>query len=48
MNTIQDVITLLVFAVFSVFFLHEPPGWNPLVGFARIAAGAFFIIHKGR
>ncbi len=46
LKTIQEVITLSVFAVFSVFYLREPLMWNHLVGFAFIAAGAFFIFHK--
>jgi len=43
LKTMQEVITLLVFAVFSVLYLKEPIGWHHLVGFALIAAGAFFI-----
>jgi uncharacterized protein len=46
LKTIQEVITLSVFAVFSVLYLKEPLYWNHLVGFAFIAAGAFFIFHK--
>jgi uncharacterized protein (DUF486 family) len=46
LKTIQEIITLSVFAVFSVFYLKEPLGWNHLVGFAFIAAGGFFIFHK--
>ncbi|MEH7827073.1 DMT family protein [Gemmobacter denitrificans] len=46
LKTIQEVITLAVFGVFSVFFLKEPLTWNHLVGFSLIAAGAFFIFHK--
>jgi uncharacterized protein len=46
LKTIQEVITLSVFAVFSVFYLKEPLHWNHLVGFGFIAAGAFFIFHK--
>ncbi|HEY6918832.1 MAG TPA: DMT family protein [Tabrizicola sp.] len=46
LKTIQEVITLSVFAVFSVFYLKEPLSWNHLVGFAFIGAGAFFIFHK--
>jgi len=46
LKTIQEVITLLVFAGFSVFYLKEAIGWNHLVGFAFISAGAFFIFHK--
>lgn len=46
LKTIQEVITLFVFALFSVFFLKEPLGWNHLIGFALILGGAFFIFHK--
>jgi uncharacterized protein len=46
LKTIQEVITLSVFAVFSVLYLKEPLMWNHLVGFAFIATGAFFIFHK--
>jgi len=45
LKTIQEVITLLVFAVFSVLYLDEPIGWNHALGFALIAGGAFFIFH---
>jgi uncharacterized protein (DUF486 family) len=47
LKTLQEVITLLVFAVFSVLYLKEPLGWNHAVGFSLIAAGAFFIFQKG-
>lgn len=47
LKTMQEVITLLVFAVFSVLYLKEPIGWNHAVGFSLIAAGAFFIF-QGR
>jgi hypothetical protein len=43
LKTIQEVITLAVFAGFSVLYLKEPLGWNHAVGFALIAGGAFFI-----
>jgi uncharacterized protein len=46
LKTIQEVITLSVFAVFSVLYLKEPLTWNHMVGFAFIATGAFFIFHK--
>lgn len=46
LKTIQEVITLSVFAVFSVFYLKEPLSWNHFVGFGFIAFGAFFIFHK--
>jgi uncharacterized protein (DUF486 family) len=47
LKTMQEVITLLVFAVFSVLYLKEPIGWNHAIGFSLIAAGAFFIF-QGR
>ena len=43
LKTIQEVITLIVFAVFSVWVLKEPLGWNHAVGFGLIALGAWFI-----
>lgn len=46
LKTMQEVITLTVFAVFSVFYLKEPLTWNHAIGFAFIALGAFFIFHK--
>ncbi|MEA2994268.1 MAG: uncharacterized protein QOD40_3188 [Alphaproteobacteria bacterium] len=46
LKTMQEVITLLVFAGFSLLYLKEPLGWNHAVGFALIAAGAFFVFQK--
>ena len=46
LKTIQEVITLVVFAGFSVLYLREPLHWNHLVGFGFIPLGAFFIFHK--
>jgi len=43
LKTMQEVITLLVFAVFSVAYLGEKLTLNHLVGFSLIAGGAFFI-----
>jgi uncharacterized protein len=43
LKTIQEVITLLVFAGFSVLYLKEPITWNYAIGFVLIAAGAFFV-----
>lgn len=40
LKTMQEVITLCVFVGFSWAFLKEPLGWNHLLGFALIAAGA--------
>ncbi|GIK81709.1 MAG: DMT family protein [Pseudorhodoplanes sp.] len=46
LKTMQEVITLLVFAGFSVAYLKEPFTWNHAVGFALIALGAFFVFQK--
>jgi uncharacterized protein (DUF486 family) len=43
LKTMQEVITLIVFAAFSVLWLGEKLTWNHAVGFALIAAGAFFV-----
>lgn len=45
LKTIQEVVTLMVFAGFSVLYLKEPLGLNHLVGFTLIAAGAGIIFH---
>lgn len=46
LKTIQEIITLVVFALFSIFFLRESFKWNYLVGFACIMAAAFFMFKK--
>ncbi len=43
LKAMQEVITLSVFAVFSIFWLKEPFTLNHGVGFALIALGAFFV-----
>jgi uncharacterized protein len=46
LKTMQEVITLIVFAAFSVLYLKQPLGWNHALGFGLIALGAFFIFHE--
>ncbi len=46
LKTIQEVITLAVFSVFSVFYLDEKIKWNYLLGFALIVAAVFVIFKK--
>jgi len=43
LKTMQEVITLIVFAIFSITYLNEPITINHGVGFALIALGAFFV-----
>ena len=46
LKTMQEVITLLVFAGFSTIYLKEPLTWSQGFGFMLIAGGAFFVFHK--
>lgn len=46
LKTIQEVITLSVFVVFSVLYLKEEVKWNYLVGFIFLVAAVFFIFKK--
>lgn len=46
LKTIQEVITLIVFAGFSVFYLGEAIRWNHAIGFGFIALGSYFIFTK--
>lgn len=46
LKTIQEIITLAVFVVFSVFYLGASIRWNHLVGFALIVVAAFFIFKE--
>jgi hypothetical protein len=45
LKTIQEVVTLTIFAVFSIVYLKQGITLNHVVGFALIASGAFFIFH---
>ncbi len=46
LKTIQEVITLVVFSVFSILYLKEEFRWNYLVGFLFIILAVFFIFKK--
>jgi uncharacterized protein (DUF486 family) len=46
LKTIQEVITLSVFSVFSIVYLGEKFRWNYAAGFALIVLGSFFVFHK--
>lgn len=46
LKTMQEVITLSVFAVFSVTYLGEQIKWNQIVAFALLALAAFFAFHR--
>ena len=46
LKTIQEIITLAVFAGFSILYLGEALKWNHGVGFVCIIAAAFFVFYK--
>lgn len=46
LKTIQEVLSLSVFGVFSVLYLKEKLTFNVLIGFALIALGAYFVFRK--
>jgi uncharacterized protein (DUF486 family) len=46
LKTIQEVITLTVFAVFSVLYLKQPLRWNYFVGFGLIVAAVAVIFKE--
>jgi uncharacterized protein len=43
LKTMQEVITLVVFSIFSILYLKESFTWHHLAGFALIASGAALI-----
>ncbi len=46
LKIIQEIITLVVFAIFSVTYLKEEFKWNYLVGFVLMVLSAFFVFKK--
>jgi len=46
LKTIQEVITLVVFSVFSIFYLKEDLKWNVIVGFLFMVVAVFFVFKK--
>lgn len=46
LKTIQEVITLIVFSVFSILYLKEEFRWNYAVGFLLMIGAVFFIFKK--
>jgi len=46
LKTIQEVITLIIFSIFSIVYLKEQFRWNYLVGFIFIVLAVFFIFKK--
>ncbi|HWA89351.1 MAG TPA: DMT family protein [Rhizomicrobium sp.] len=47
LKTMQEVITLAVFAIFSVTYLGDALKWNHFVAFAFLCGAAFFAFYEG-
>ena len=45
LKTIQEVITLLVFSGFSIFYLGDEIRWNHIAGFVCLLGAVFFVFH---
>jgi hypothetical protein len=46
LKTMQEVITLVTFCVFSVVYLREELKWNYVVGFLLMIAAVFFVFKE--
>ena len=46
LKIIQEIITLLVFAVFALWYLREPLKWNYLISFCFLMGAVFFAFRK--
>ncbi len=46
LKTMQEIITLIVFGVFSVAYLGEAIRWNHIAAFGCLAGAAFFAFSK--
>jgi uncharacterized protein (DUF486 family) len=46
LKTMQEIITVSVFAVFSVLYLGEAIRWNHVAAFACLVGAGFFAFHK--
>ncbi|MFO7338629.1 MAG: DMT family protein [Lysobacteraceae bacterium] len=47
LKTIQEIITLVVFAGFSAWFLGQPLKWNHYAAFVLIVGAAFLMFYEG-
>ena len=46
LKVMQEVITLIIFVLFSIFYLKEDFHWNYAVGFVLILLAVFFVFNK--
>ncbi|HTN47508.1 MAG TPA: DMT family protein [Flavipsychrobacter sp.] len=48
LKTIQEVVSLVIFCLFAVFFLKEPFKWNYVVAFALIVGAVYFMFYPSK
>ena len=46
LKTLQEILTLVVFAGFSVWYLGQPLKWNHYAAFALIVGAAFLMFYE--
>ena len=46
LKIIQEVITLVIFSLFSIFYLREQFRWNYIVGYCLLVGAVFFFFKK--
>ena len=46
LKVIQEVVSLTVFTLFMIIFMHEGLKWNHFVGFACLVLAVYFIFKK--
>lgn len=46
LKTLQEILTLMVFAGFSVWYLGQPLKWNHYAAFALIVGAAFLMFYE--
>ena len=47
LKTLQEILTQVVFAGFSVWYLGQPLKWNHYAAFALIVGAAFLMFYDG-
>lgn len=45
LKTIQEVITLAVFCLFSIFYMNQAIKWNHMIAFGLMIAAVFFVFN---
>ncbi len=46
LKIMQEILTMIVFVLFAVFYLKEPLKWNYLIAFGFILLAVYFVFKK--